>query len=78
MTALKQLLEEGSCQVRGQSGRQKVIRLELLLHCSGVSVRTTTTHSESRIKETWLVRQQDLPVISKEQVTEPVINLYQC
>ena len=67
MTALQWLLEEGSCQVRGEIGRREVIRLQLLLQCSSVVGRTMSSRSRRKIKETWIVRQPE------DQVVEPVI-----
>ena len=52
-----------------QSSSQKtsVIQLQVLLQSSGVVGRTTSSCTRQRIKETWIVRQQE------DQVVEPVI-----
>ena len=57
MTALQQLLEEGSCQVHGETGKREVIQLKVPLQCSSVVGRTMSSHNKPRIKETWIVGQ---------------------
>ena len=63
MAALQRLLEEGSCQVCGETGRRDVLRLQSLLQCSGGIGRMGSSNARQRIKETWIVRQtEDQPV----------------
>ena len=63
MAAHQWLLEERSCQVRGETGRRDSLRLQTFLQCSGGIGRMGSSNTRQRIKETWIVRQtEDQPV----------------
>ena len=74
MAALQRLLEDGSCQVRGETGRRDILQLQSLLQCNAGIGRTGRSSTQRRIKERWIVRRrEDEPVSRNELEVEPMI-----